>query len=204
MLGQEAHGIGRPSHSPGVFQSCIAAAVVSGCTYAITYFCQHYLGAKPPDWALGVVPPLVGGVVVFGVWQIARIVFRRRQQVRGRVEAAKGDRIAIYVADLKGDNPQRAGYAGVVDSIVREIGRDTVEVLPAGIELALSENTSTDHAADAANTEARRLLHRKPGDLLIWGCVHQIGHESVLEFALFPPTRRVRKDSVLVSTGSCY
>jgi hypothetical protein len=154
MLGHEAHGADRPSHSPGIFQSCIAAAIVSGCTYAVTYCWQHYLGGKPPDWALGAVPPLFGGVAVFGLWQVG-LAFRRRRRVRRRVEAAQGDRIAIYVADLKGDNQQRTAYAAVVDSIVKQIGRNTVEVLPAGIELVLSEGTSTDRAADALDAEAR-------------------------------------------------
>ena len=179
MSEQHSPGGSSPSHAPGIFQSCVAAAIGAACAPLFTFCWKHYPGGDPPAWALGAVPSLAGGVVVLGLWYGSHLLLRRRW--RRRAECPKGDRIAVYVADLHGDNGTQSARASVIDSILREIGSETVEVLPAGFELTPTDGVSSDRSAGAANAEARKFLSRKGGDLLIWGRVHTIGQQNVLE-----------------------
>ncbi|HEV3276105.1 MAG TPA: hypothetical protein VG860_04765 [Terriglobia bacterium] len=67
-----------------------------------------------------------------------------------------------------------------MDSIRAELGPECVEVLPAGIQLSLTEGVSLDEAALDASRKARALLAKNHGDLLIWGRVHKLPEQKAV------------------------
>lgn len=87
---------------------------------------------------------------------------------------ARGDRLSIYVASFGGDDLGTMARDRIIASIRSELGPNRVEVLPAGIRLALTPGVSDDSASDRATSEARSLLREKHGDLLIWGSVYAV------------------------------
>ena len=54
-------------------------------------------------------------------------------------------------------------------------------MIPAGVELRLREDVSDDVAAELVAKEARALLAKNHGDLLIWGRVHSFGEKTSIE-----------------------
>ena len=91
----------------------------------------------------------------------------RRKHVHGKT---KPGRIAIYIAELEGDERNGQHRTNVVRSLKRELG-DLVQILRAGIELKAEESGNPADDAAAANRRAQRYLRKKGGDLLIWGRV---------------------------------
>ena len=87
---------------------------------------------------------------------------------------AQGDRLSIYVARFGDDDLSTMARDRVIASIRSELGPGRVEVLPAGIQLALTPEVSDDSAPDTATSGARSLLKEKHGDLLIWGRVYAV------------------------------
>jgi tetratricopeptide (TPR) repeat protein len=163
-----------------ILQGLLAATIGAAGVPAVSYCWRVLDPGEAPEWAKATIPNVVGAAVFMGLLAFGSSRFAGLRR-RRKAAAAKGDRMAIYVADLNGDNATQTARTNVIDSILREIGGDTVEVLPAGFELGLSESMSTDRWADEANADARKLLRKKGGDLLIWGRVHKMGQQNMLE-----------------------
>lgn len=65
-----------------------------------------------------------------------------------------------------GDDPEsKAAQESVIASLLSELGKERVEVLPAGIQLRLTDGVSMDIAADEAGWQAGSLLKKRNGDL---------------------------------------
>src|ERR1035437_804757 len=83
-------------------------------------------------------------------------------------------KVAIYVAELKGDDKQGSHRNHILLSLRRELGV-SVQVLRAGIELRAQEKGNPEDDALAANRKGQKYLNHKKyeGDLLIWGQILQ-------------------------------
>jgi tetratricopeptide (TPR) repeat protein len=171
------------THLPGVFQSLVAGVIAAACTPGVGYLWKYLLGEEAPGWAQATLPSAIGAGAVF-----TTLVFTSRllvDQVSRRLHAtavAKGDRLSIYVAQIDGDDEQGTLRRSVIDTILRELGRDAVEVVPAGILLRLRQaGLSDDDAVLAAVRRGQDLLRRKRGDLLIWGHAAREGGRTQID-----------------------
>jgi tetratricopeptide (TPR) repeat protein len=110
--------------------------------------------------------------IVLKFWNLWR---DRRRHPDGKPKPGK---VAIYVAELKGDDKEGSHRNHILLSLRRELGA-SVQVLRAGIELRAQEKGNPDDDALAANRKGQKYLNHKKyeGDLLIWG---QILQESKL------------------------
>jgi hypothetical protein len=131
-----------------------------------------------PDWLQAGILSVCGAALVLGIWQGTKLVTRRR--TTQSAEAGQGDRIAIYVADLHGDDATHSVRARLIDLIIFELGIDIVQVLAIDTKLMVIEE-NTDHMVEASYAEARRQLRKMNGDLLIGGRVHAFAREKVLK-----------------------
>src|SRR5262249_1820272 len=150
---------------PGIFQSLAAAAIGASCYPFFSHLWQRIIGSDPPDWAKATLPNALAagvalGLIIFGSHGVA--LFRRTAR-------AKGDRIAVYVARLVGDDESGTLRRSVIDTIINELGRDAMEVIPAAIMLQRQEGYSDEDSLAGANIKARKFLLRKRAQLLVWG-----------------------------------
>jgi tetratricopeptide (TPR) repeat protein len=171
------------THLPGVFQSLVAGVIVAACTSGVGYFWKHLLGEEAPGWAQATLPSAIGAGAVFTALVFtSRLLVDRVSRRRHATAKAKGDRLSIYVAQFDGDDEQGALQRSVIDTIRRELGRDAVEVVPAGILLRLRQaGLSDDDAILAAARQGQTLLRRKRGDLLIWGHAARDGSRTQID-----------------------
>ena len=182
MAEGEDHGGGWKIHSTGVVEGLVGAGLGPLLLPAVAAFWQRVFHTKPPEWAKGVVPNLIAAVALgLPSWLLARLTHRWRERRRHATARAKGDWISIYVADFGGGQASRTARDSVIASLRNELPRERAEVLPAGIALKLKEGVSLDDAANEAAEQARALLKRKHGDLLIWGQLLTMDLKSVVE-----------------------
>jgi hypothetical protein len=164
---------GKNGDGRGISGNVIAGGIGSAATLPCIYFGKRYLpDIEPAYWAA------IAIILLAVIWAIAmggrRLLGMIRKGLAERTAPAKGQKLAVYVAKLAGDDAADTARRSVIDSISNEIGKDAIEVLPAGLTLALKQGASEDEAADPAAGKARKLLRRKNGDLLIWGRLHTI------------------------------
>jgi tetratricopeptide (TPR) repeat protein len=170
---------GRPktSHLPGVFQSLAAGAIAGLLSLAVGHFWDGLFGTEVPAWAEATLSNAIGAGVVFAMLALgSRLLVDKVSRYRRATATATGDRLSIYVADLDGDDETGTLRRRVMDTILRELGRDTVELIEAGVLLQLHKPAASDDDAliDAVGY-GQALLRRKHGDLLIWGHVAREG-----------------------------
>ena len=179
--GRDSGGLGK--HLPGIFQGLIATALGTGLQPAVKLGWERLFPQHPlRDWAQEPLANLAGVIVLalafwLLIWPVKRVMTRRMRATA----LAKGDRISIYVARFGDDDESRAARESVIASIRTELGPKQVEVLPAGVQLALTDGVSYEDAANEATSQARSLLKKKHGDLLIWGKLHTIAGNTVIE-----------------------
>ncbi len=159
----------------GVTEGVCAAAVGSLCLPIVKFIWPLYSNDRLPDLIAGVAPNLVAALVLIPAFVLLtpkarRAVFR----LRPITPNPKGIKLSIYVAELDGDDDRQTHRRSLIDSITEQIGRNAVEVIPAGLTLKHKDGVSEDDAALPAMHEARQLLRAKKGDLLIWGRVHTV------------------------------
>lgn len=138
---------------------------------------------------------IVAVVAVPAFWLLlgsVRLVRNRRHTGSAR---ARGDRLAIYVAWIDGDDACGTARHRIMTSLRHEIGRDTVEVLPAGLRPRWHDDLGFDAVKTATEREAHRLLQRKGGHLLIWGRLDHLDGSSVLELNFTSPDTAVTEGS---------
>ncbi|MEX2264131.1 MAG: tetratricopeptide repeat protein, partial [Bryobacteraceae bacterium] len=164
-----------------IFQGLISAALGAGLAPVVVAGWKRFRPDDPPEWLQGTVAPIVGAVVLFASWFVMRLISRAATRRRRATARAKGDRLSVYVARFGEDKESETTRKNVIDSIVRELGKERVEVLPAGIDLRLTEGVSSDVAAHDAAHKARSLLKKKGGDLLIWGQLLSMEGRAVVE-----------------------
>jgi tetratricopeptide (TPR) repeat protein len=178
------------THLPGVFQGLIAAAVGGACQPAVSWCWQHAVHKAPPDWIAATLPNAGGAAVLFfALWLSGSLVHREVRQRRYKTVKSKGDRLAIYVAQLDGDDAQGTMQRAIIDTLLHELGKAATEVLPAGECLRLTEGASTDTEALAASRRARALLRASGGQLMIWGRVLSAGEHRRLSLRFVSATQ---------------
>ena len=171
----------RTLHPSGILEALIATAIGGGLLPAVDYAWKHGFHSAPPEWARGALPSLgAAAVLIPAVWLSTRFLRRVATRRQRKTARAKGDRLSIYVARLGEDETSETARASVMDSIRAELGPERVEVLPAGIQLSLTEGVSLDEAALDASRKARALLAKNHGDLLIWGRVHKLPEQKAV------------------------
>jgi tetratricopeptide (TPR) repeat protein len=99
--------------------------------------------------------------VLISLWNLWQ---ERRRHPDGK---PKPGRVAIYVAELKGEK-ENLNRDRIVRSLQEQLGQ-SVEVLLAGIELPAQQTGNPDDDICAANLKGRNYLKKHKGDLLIWG-----------------------------------
>ena len=181
MSGHGAQGGQVSVHFPGIFQGLIAGAIGAACGPLATWCWSFSFHQEQPDWAKNLVAGLIGAAVLLFVWSIWGIAGWQRQRLRHRTARAEGRRLAIYVAELAGDDATGSARASVINTIRHELGRDTVEVNTAGIQLAPKPNLNETEAAIEITRQARALLRRHNGDLLIWGARRTLRQTDTIE-----------------------
>ena len=165
-------------HLPGIFQSLAAVFLGSIFTPAVSAFWNIYLKKDPPEWAKGAVPSIVGALAVLLIYVLAKVghsIIRARAHTTA---TAKGDRISILVAELGEDEESESARDRVLASIKNELGRH-VELIPAGARLELAPGFNDEEGAIKPAAEARKLLRKKHGDLLIWGKLQKFGSTQI-------------------------
>lgn len=124
----------------------------------------------------------LAAIVAFLVWVLCGIVislweffWERRRHPDGKPKPGK---VAIYVAELRGDDKEGSHRNHILLSLRQQLGA-SVQVLRAGIELRVEEKGDPEDDARGANRKGQKYLDRGKhrGDLLIWG---QILQESKL------------------------
>jgi tetratricopeptide (TPR) repeat protein len=171
---------------PGIFQGLAAVVVGAVLAPAVSIIWQHYRHSQAPDWATGAIPSAVGAIGLAAIY--AGIVTLRRFRTRAEraTPEARGNRISIYVAKFGDDEESQTARTTVMESIKKQLGQNVVEVLPAGIRLRPTSGVSEDEAAAKPAQEARTLLRKKLGDLLIWGMLHKADGKSLIELHFVP------------------
>ena len=99
--------------------------------------------------------------LIFFVSWVARRCLSRSER-RSRV--AKGDRIAIYVAHIEGDNLFKTLRWGILSAISKSLGEDTVEVRPANVTPLLRGEASPIEASAAIAEQGRSFLAQLRGE----------------------------------------
>jgi tetratricopeptide (TPR) repeat protein len=165
---------GFTTHLPGIFQALIATALGTGLLPAVKIAWEYFVPDRHLwDWAQGLLANLTGAVVLIpAFWLLTRPLSRIASRRMRATPRPKGDRLSIYVARFGEDAVSAEARHSVIASIRNELVREQVEVLPAGVRLTLTDGVSYEDAANEATNEARSLLRKKRGDLLIWGQVH--------------------------------
>jgi len=176
------------SQLPGIFQGLVAGGLTAVILLGISFYWRHKLHREPPDWAMGVLPPIIGGIVVFLVYIAAKVGSSIRRARMRATATAKGDRISIYVAEFGEDEESDSARELVFSSIQAELGKH-VELIKAGVQLKLTPGVSEDEAALKPAEEARKLLREKHGDLFIWGKLHKLGGRPQIELRFVSATR---------------
>jgi hypothetical protein len=139
----------------------MATAIGSCLLPAVRIGWEHLFGTQLGDWAQGTLANLAGAVVLIPTVWVVTLPVKRLITLRIRTTPRpKGNRLAIYVAQFGNDEVSKTARSSVIDSIRKELGPSSAEVLPAGIVLTLAEGVSTDEAADRATARARRLLKK--------------------------------------------
>src|SRR5271166_3908088 len=92
------------NHFPGVFQSLVAATIVPACGPLATWCWSLAFHRAQPGWAENFASAGAATVIFLFcwlIWGIAGWLRRRRQHKTARAE---GKKLAIYVAELTGDD----------------------------------------------------------------------------------------------------
>jgi len=141
------------------------------------------LAEKLPDSIKHQLPPeQLTPIVTLLLWMaiaIALILWNLWRDHRRHPDGKpKPGMVAIYVAELKGDDKLGSHRNHILLSLRRDLGA-SVQILRAGIELHAQEKGNPEDDALTANRTGQRYLNHKKyrGDLLIWG---QILQESKL------------------------
>jgi tetratricopeptide (TPR) repeat protein len=176
---------------PKTIAGLLAAAVTGALAIAFFVF---GLQDKLPDWVKQRITPtnqwpLLGAtaaVVTLLLWLVFLLVlvlFERRRHPDGRPTPGK---VAIYVAELRGDNGGGLHREHVLYSLRQQLG-DCVQILCAGLQLGGNKTGNPDYDALSANRKGRRFLNqgRHKGDLLIWGQV--LKDEKLVELRFTSP-----------------
>ena len=137
------------------------------------------LTEKLPDWIKQrATPEQLGAIVTLLLWLTIAILLAlwylcwdRRRHPDGKPKPGK---VAIHVAEIKGDDRDRSHRNHILLSLRRELGA-SVQVLRAGIELRADEKGNPEDDAGTANRKGIRFLSlgKHKGDLLIWGQILQ-------------------------------
>src|SRR5712692_1552 len=174
---------GLTTYLPGIFQGLIATALGTGLLPAVKFGWERLFPDRALwDWAQGLLANLTGAIVLIpAFWLLTRPLSRVATRRMRATALAKGDRISIYVARFGEDDVSWTARESVIASIRNELGLEQVEVLPAGMQLALTEGVSYEDAANKATSQARSLLRKKHGDLFIWGKLHVIAEKTVID-----------------------
>jgi exonuclease VII small subunit len=152
----------------------LGAPAVAGAIVApgAGWLWQHHFH-KPPPAFLSTAAGLLVFLLVFLAIALPRWLRNRRA---ARAPAARGEKLAIYIASLGDDEESRTAQEHVIGSIEREFGLSHVELIRVGRHFALSPGVSVNEEAIAPARKARELLSNKHGDLLIWGRIQK--HED--------------------------
>jgi tetratricopeptide (TPR) repeat protein len=127
-------------------------------------------------------PGELTAIVTLLVWLAIALVlvvwYQWRERQRHPDGKPKPGKVAIYVAELKGDDKQGSHRNHILLTLRQHLGI-SVQVLRAGIELRAEEKGNPEDDSSAANMKGQRYLNlsKHRGDLLIWG---QILQESKL------------------------
>jgi hypothetical protein len=142
----------------------LAAAGVYACVYAAA----DWLDPNAAPYAHTIVSGIVAAILLAALWQARRALAHARvRRARRNVPKAKGDRLCIVVAALKGDSDGTIARR-VVLSLREELGH-RVEVIPVGETIVPGKQGSDDVRELVARKAGQDLLTRTCGDVLIWG-----------------------------------
>jgi len=178
----EHGGNGWRPRPTGVMEALIAAGVGYSLLPSIVFAWEHIFRTDPPEWAKGAMPNFVAALLLSPIfWLLTKAARTWRVRHTHATPKAKGNRVSVYVANFGDDEIGRSARDSVIASLRSEFGKDQIEVLPAGLQLRLSEVVGSDDAAVEAANAGRQLLRKRRGDLLIWGQVYTIAAKAVLE-----------------------
>ena len=164
-----------------IVQNLVAAAIGGGLLPAVTNAWKIFHWGEPPEWAKGTLPNVIGAVILIpAALLVTKGVSRLAERRSRRTARPKGDRLSIYVAQFENDT-ELEGQESVIATLLKEFGRERVEAGPAGIHLRRTRGVSTDDANNDALVQARKLLQKKNGDLLIWGKLHTVAGKPAIE-----------------------
>jgi Tetratricopeptide repeat len=168
LSSRHGRGIGPfSSHASSIFQllaTALAASLVPGAKTAWTQWLHRPL----PQWIDNVFVPSIA-TVIFAA--LVLLLSRPRGPLGRLFEKTlrpKGDRIAIYVSRFGGDDLSETVHDRIIASIQDVLG-PAVEVLPEKNDW--SRGVASPGAAEQVRRDARKLLNKNRGDLLIWGKV---------------------------------
>jgi tetratricopeptide (TPR) repeat protein len=122
----------------------------------------------PPEQRTGIVTVLLWSAIA-----IALILWNHWQDRRRHPDGKpKPGNVAIYVAELEGDDKNGLHRTRIVRSLEEHLGK-SVQLLRAGIPLRAQEKGNPEDDARAANRKGLKFLNlrKHKGDLLIWGQV---------------------------------
>lgn len=115
-----------------------------------------------------IVVALVALIAAFGNWGVpyfAKVVKSAYRE--WTLPRAKGDRIAIVVADLSGDESDRLTNR-VENALAAELSPQ-IEILRSGEPILTPSEGSYERRREFADVSGQRLLRRTHADVLIWG-----------------------------------
>ena len=199
----DAQGGKGQSHFPGIFQSLVATAIGAGCGPLVTWCWSLAFHRQQTGGAENLISAVTTAVLFLFCWLIWGIAGRLRRHGQHKTPRAEGKRLAIYVAELTGDDAAGSARASVINTIRHELGKDTVEVNVAGIHLAPKPGLNETAAAIEIARQARALLRRRNGDLLIWGARRTLSQTDAIELHFVSATDdRGRDKPFAVMTGN--
>jgi hypothetical protein len=136
------------AHLPGIFQSLIAATIGGGLLPAVQFGWQHYFHLPIPSPVEGPLANFIAAAILIpAVYLVAKpFSHLAMHRLLSKTPKPKGDRLSIYVAHFGDDELSSIARDRVIVSIRNELGPELVEVLPAGIQLSLTQDVNDELA----------------------------------------------------------
>jgi tetratricopeptide (TPR) repeat protein len=165
-------------------------AVLFGGLVAVVGWLFALFGWSPsvPAW-MHLTPDQLKLVIAFFLWVGAALAVALVRKWRSRRKHVEGEAhpggVAIWVAELQGDDKEGEHRTNVVGTLQRGLGQ-AAQILRAPIELRIEESGDAAEDTVEANREAQEYLRSKKGDLLIWGRVLDV-NPVVIELRFASP-----------------
>lgn len=164
----------------GIEKDFVKDCVLAACTAIATPIVATRIVDLPEDDPI--VKFMVSAIsLIIALTLSGTLVAYRQRRRRHKTMKASGNKIAVYITQLQGDDDAGNHRAILIDSLRDQIGSHMLEIIPEGELPVSSRDSSTDDTiAPRVEEKARDMLQKNGGSVYIWGRVFTIGTTTSL------------------------